>query len=164
MARNQLEKYLNQLDIRRADYLEKQLKEYKFQRFKKSLEMLQKASYYHTIPNDIINEIETIFKLMPVHELYFIKINENEFKEYIERLNRLYITVLDDYESFDEVVTPKYWGNSVFILYFIGLFHKKIESWFGPYIVPAAFGCFFVFALYQNRIRFRRYFDKFLKL
>lgn len=72
-----------------ADHIEKQTRAYKFSRLKESLYILKRSSCFQTIPNDVITEIEMIFKLMPVHELYCIKINEQAFEEYMERLNRL---------------------------------------------------------------------------
>ena len=45
MERKQLEKYLNQLDIKKGEYLEKQRVEYKLARFQKSLEILDRASF-----------------------------------------------------------------------------------------------------------------------
>ncbi len=155
MARNQIEKYVNELDIRKANYIQKQQKEYKFSRLKKSLDILKRASYFQTIPSEIINEIELIFKLMPVHELYYIKINEQEFKDYIELLNRLYIRVLDDYESYTEIVSSKSWGNVVFVLYIVGFFHKSIEEWFGYYTIPIVLVCLLIYVFYQNRERFK---------
>ena len=61
MARKQLEQYLNQLDIKKGEFLEKQRKEYKFSRFQHSLEMLDRASNHHTIPEETLSEIELIF-------------------------------------------------------------------------------------------------------
>lgn len=152
MARNQIEKYVNELNIRKVDYIEKQQKEYKLARLKKSLDILTRASYYHTIPDDIIEEIKMIFKLMPVHELYYIKINELEFKEYIERLNSLFIRVLDDYEPYIEMVTTKYWKFMIIIVIYLFIFlHKPIERWFGYYAIPCVLGCIIIFLVYENR-------------
>ena len=83
-----------------GEFLEKQRKEYKFARFQKSLEILDKASLYHTIPNEIISKIELIFNLMPSHELYHIKKDEVRFLKYIKGVNELFIRVLDEYEEY----------------------------------------------------------------
>jgi len=80
MARNQIEKYINQLNIREADYTEKQTRAYKFSRLKESLYILKRASCFQTIPEDDITEIGMIFKLTPIHELHCIKINRQAFK------------------------------------------------------------------------------------
>lgn len=154
MARNQIKKYVNELNIRKVDYLEKQQEEYKLARLKKSLDILNRASYYETIPEEIIDQIKMIFKLMPVHELYYVKINEQEFKEYIERLNRLYINVLDDYESYTEVVTSKYWRGFVVLVYLMIFFHKPIEKGLGYYAIPVVFGGLIIFWIYENRWKF----------
>ena len=154
MARNQIKQYVNKLNIRELDYLEKQQKEYKFARLKKTLGILNRASYYETIPEEIIEEIKIIFKLMPVHELYYVKVNEKEFSEYIERLNRLYIKVLDDYESYTEMVTSKYWKIIIVFVYLIIFFHKPIERWLGFYAIPAVLGCLLIFWIYENRWKF----------
>ena len=164
MARNQIEKYLNQLDIKKGDYLEKQRKEYKLSRFKKSLEILRRVSYSQIIPQEIILEIEVIFKLMPIHELYYVKVNEDEFRAYIERLNRLYIRVLDDYESNSEIITSKYWRTIIIFMYVIFFFHKSIERWLGFYAIVIVLGCVLIFWIYENRWRLREYFIDFLKL
>lgn len=156
MARKLLEKYLNHLDIKKGEFLEKQLKEYKFARLQRSLEILNRASYCQAIPDEIIDEIEMIFTLMPVHELYYIKVNEQEFKEYIERLNRLYIKVLDDYESYTEIISPDSWKIISASFYVTILFHKSIEKWFGFYAIPAVLGCLLIFWIYENRWRVRK--------
>ena len=155
MARNQIEKYLNQLEIRKVDYVLKQQKVYKLLRFQKSLEILKRASYFQLIPQEIISEIEIIFKLMPVHELYYVKIDEEEFKEYIKRLNGLYINVLDDYESYTDIIPSKSWGNVAFMLYVVVFFHEKIEKWLGYYAVPTLFIFVLIYVIYENRARFR---------
>lgn len=154
MARDQIKKYVNELNIRKVDYLEKQQGEYKFARLKKSLDILNRASYYQTIPEEIIDEIKIIFKLMPVHELYYIKVNEQAFSEYIERLNRLYIKVLDDYKSYIEMVTSKYWKIIIIFVYLVVFFHKPIEKWFGFYAIPSVLGCLLIFWIYENRWKF----------
>ena len=143
------------MSIRKVDYIEKQQKEYKFDRFKKSLDILKRASYFQTIPDEIIDEIKLIFKLMPVHELYYIKIDEQEFKEYIERLNRLHIKVLDNYESYIEDISPDFWKETSVIFYVLILFNESIEKRFGEYAIPIVLGCLLIFWIYQNRWRFR---------
>ena len=163
MARNQVQKYLNQLDIRKSEYLEKQRKEYKFSRFQKSLEILRRVSYSQIIPQEIISEIEMIFKLMPVHELYYVKKDEEEFSEYIERLNKLFIKVLDDYES-TEIVTSKYWRIIIIFVYVIFFFHKSIEQRLGFYAIPTVLVFIVIFWIYENRWRFRDYFIDFFRL
>jgi len=92
---------------------------------------------------------------MPVHELYYIEINEQESKEYMERLNGLYIKVLDDYESYTKIVSSGSWKIISVSLYAIILFHKSIEKWFGFYAIPIILGCIVIFWIYQNRWRFR---------
>ena len=134
MARNQLEKYLNQLEIRRDDYLSKQQKEYKFQRFQKSLEILQRASYYCTIPDGIIFKIELTFKLMPTHELYYIKKDETQFKEYINELNQLFIIIHDDYEEYfkePHSVLKTIWDILFPLILFTFFFYNKFQKWMG---------------------------------
>ena len=163
MARNQIKKHVNELNIRKVDYLKKQQEEYKFARLKKSLDILNRASYYQIIPEKIIDEIKIIFKLMPVHELYYIKVNEQEFSEYIERLNRLYIKVLDDYESYTEMVTSKYWKIIIIFVYLIVFLHKHIEKWFGFYAIPVVLGCLVIFWVYENRWKFSESLFNFLK-
>jgi hypothetical protein len=157
MARNQLEKYLNQLVIRKADYLEKQRKDYKFPRFQKSLEILQRASYYHTIPDDVISKIELIFKLMPTHELYYIKKDETQFKEYINELNQLYIAVLDDYEEYLEV-SNSYLKTIMDILFPLMLltllFYDKFQKWIGLNFTLISIMLLLIFLLYINRKNF----------
>ena len=92
---------------------------------------------------------------MPVHELYCIKINEQAFEEYTERLNRLYIKVLDDYESYIKIISPNSWKIVTFFFYTIILFHKSIEKWFGFNAIPAVLGCLLIFWIYENRWKFR---------
>jgi len=53
MAQNQIEKYVNQLNIRKVDYVEKQQRKYKFSRLKKSFDILKRASYSQIIPDEI---------------------------------------------------------------------------------------------------------------
>ena len=86
MIRNLLEKYLSHLENKKGEFLEKQRKEYKFFRFQSSLEILERASYFNTVPNEIISKIESIFHLMPLHELYYIKKDELQFLEYIRQV------------------------------------------------------------------------------
>ncbi|MDZ7899327.1 MAG: hypothetical protein U5N85_15050 [Arcicella sp.] len=155
MARNQIEKYVNELNIRKNDYLKKQQNEYKIARFEKSLDILKRASYSQTIPDETIEEIKLIFKLMPVHELYYIKTaSEYEFKEYIERLNKLYIAVLDKYESEPQIVNSKSRNVIIVFVYAMFIFHKSIENWLGIYAIPTVLGCFLIFWIYENRWRF----------
>ncbi len=161
MARNQIEKYLNELSNRKVGYMQRQQREYKFSRVKKSLEILERASYFQTIPDEIIDDIERIFKLMPAHEIYYIKIDEQEFKEYIQKLNSLYIKVLDDYESYIEIVSPDSWKIITPSLYIIFIFHDTIERWFGYYAIPTFLVCSLFFWIYENLWRFRE--DNFLK-
>lgn len=155
MARNQIEKYVNELNIRKAGYIQKQQNEYKFARLKKSLDVLKRASYFQTIPDELIEEVKMIFKLMPIHELYYVTINEEEFKEYIERLNRFSIKVLDDYESYIEIISPDSWKVTSVIFYILILFNESIEKRFGDYAIPVVLGCLIIFWIYENRWRFR---------
>jgi hypothetical protein len=134
MARKQLEKYLNQLDIKKGEFLEKQRNEYKLDRFQKSLEILDKASYYFTIPDEIISEIELIFQLMPSHELYYIKKDELQFSEYLKQINALFIKVLDEHGKYN--VQPDNFIKTLFnilfpILFLLILYHEKFEKWIG---------------------------------
>lgn len=134
MARKQLEKYLNQLAVKKEEFLEKQVKEYRFARFKQSLDILNKASNHQTIPTEIISKIELIFRLMPSHELYYIKKDEAQFTEYIKEVNSLFIQVLDDYEKYAE--NSNYFFNTLSnilypILFIFVLYHEKLEQQFG---------------------------------
>ena len=134
MARRQLEKYINQLNIKKGKFLEKQCKEYKFARFQRGLEILDKASLHHTIPIEILSEIELIFNLMPSHELYNIKKDEVQFNEYLKKINNLFIKILDDYEEY-----TKESGNTLNLLFHIFypfifiliLFSDKFQKWIG---------------------------------
>ena len=92
---------------------------------------------------------------MPVHELYYVTINEEEFKEYIERLNRFSIKVLDDYESYIEIISPDSWKVTSVIFYILILFNESIEKRFGDYAIPVVLGCLIIFWIYENRWRFR---------
>ena len=154
MARNQLEQYLNQLDIKKGEYLEKQRKEYKFSRLQKSLEILQKASHYHTIPAEIITEIELIFSLIPSHELYYIKRDEEQFKEYIKEVNNLFIKVLDDYEEYIEKIGSTF--KKIFdvtspFIFLIILYFDKFHTWIGLPLTIAFVIFLFSILLYINR-------------
>ena len=100
MARKQVEKYFDQLNTKKGEFLEKQCKEYKFARLQRSLEILDNASNHHPIPDEILSEIEVIFNLMPSHELYYIKKDEVQFTAYIEEVNKLFIRVLDEYDRY----------------------------------------------------------------
>lgn len=151
MARNQIDKYLNQLEIRKGNYLKKQHKEYRLPRLQKSLEALKSVSNHHTIPTEIITEIETIFRLMPVHELYFIKVNQEEFDEYIKKINDLYIRIEDDYEAYFEKKSINHWGNLSFLVYVVFFFHESIEKRLGNYALPSLALIIVGFMIYQNR-------------
>ena len=134
MARKQLEKYLNQLDIKKGEFLEKQRKEYKFARFQRSLEILDKASNFNTIPTEILSKIELIFNLMPSHELYYIKKDEVQFLEYLKEVNQLFIRVLDEYEQYNIEINNflKKLFNVLFpIIFLLILYHEKFEKWIG---------------------------------
>ena len=155
MARNQTEKYINQLNIREADYIEKQIRAYKFSRLKESLYILKRASCFQIILDDVVTEIGMIFKPMPVHESYCIKINEQAFKQYTERLNKLYIKVLDEYEFYIKIVSLNSWKIVTFFFCTIILFYKSIEKQFGFNAIPTVLGYLLIFWIYENRWKFR---------
>jgi hypothetical protein len=94
------------LEIRKANFLQKQQEEYKLNRLKKCLEVLKRANIDHTVPSDIMVEIELIFELMPSHDLYYIKKDEVLFLEYIKEVNSLFIRVFDNYEKYIEENFP----------------------------------------------------------
>ena len=156
MARKQLKKYLNQLDIKKGEFLEKQRKEYKLARFQRSLEILDKASNYHTIPTEILSEIEIIFNLMPSHELYYIKKDEVQFLEYLKEVNKLFIRVLDEYEEYTKEL-----GDTLKILFDIFypfifiliLFNDKFQKWVGSFFTVILALIFVIILLFINRKR-----------
>jgi hypothetical protein len=154
MGRNQLEKYLNQLDIKKGEYLAKQRKEYKFQRFQKSLDILKRASHFHTISPEIIAKIEAVFQLMPTHELYYIKKDEQQFKEYLNELNHLYIMVLDDFEEYIEEsssLLKTLWDILFPLMFFTLIFYDKFQKWIGLFFTIILILALFIFLLFIYR-------------
>ncbi len=157
MAQNQLEKYLIQLKNKKGEFLEKQRKEYKFSRFQSSLEILERASYFNTVPNEIISKIELIFHLMPSHELYYIKKDELQFLEYIRQVNSLFITVLDEYEKY--IVKPANFIKTLFnilfpMIFLLVLYHEKFEKWIGLELTILFSIVISIALVYVNRRKF----------
>jgi uncharacterized membrane protein YwaF len=164
MARKQLEKYLNQLDEKKGEFLKKQRKEYKFARFQRSLKILDKASYFRTIPYKIIDEIELIFKLMPSHELYYIKRDEVQFLEYLKEVNKLFIRVLDEYEEYN--IEPDNFFKELFnilfpIIFLLILFHEKVEKRIGLEFTVLLSVVTTIVLIYINRRKLRNSYFRF---
>lgn len=164
MARKQMEKYLNLLDIKKGEFLEKQCKEYKFARLQRSLEILDNASNHHPIPDEILSEIEVIFNLMPSHELYYIKKDEVQFTAYIEEVNKLFIRVLDEYDKYvsEPVSFLKKLYNILFpLIFLLILFHEKFKKWLGLEFTILLFIIITIVLVYVNRRKLRNNYVRF---
>jgi hypothetical protein len=94
---------------------------------------------------------------MPTHELYYIKKDETQFKEYINELNQLYIAVLDDYEEYLEV-SNSYLKTIMDILFPLMLltllFYDKFQKWIGLNFTLISIMLLLIFLLYINRKNF----------
>jgi membrane protein insertase Oxa1/YidC/SpoIIIJ len=154
MARNIFDIYLEELENRKVNLLNKLQKEYKVNRLKKCLEVLKRANSYHTIPSDIISKIDLIFELMPSHELYYIQKDEVQFQEYIKELNSLFIRVLDDYEDYIEEWenTLKRFYNILFpLIFLVILFYDKFQKRIGASWTIILASVFAIILVYVNR-------------
>ncbi|MES2518880.1 MAG: hypothetical protein V4585_12275 [Bacteroidota bacterium] len=162
MARNTFEDYIEELEIRKANFLQKQQEEYKLNRLKKCLEVLKRANIDHTVPSDIMVEIELIFELMPSHDLYYIKKDEVLFLEYIKEVNSLFIRVFDNYEKYIE--EPDNFFKTLFtilypILLILVFYYEQVEKRIGLELtILVSFGTTIVLIYINRRKLWNSYF------
>lgn len=91
---------------------------------------------------------------MPTHELYYIKKDETQFKEYINEVNKLYITVLDEYDEYIEESSSSLktlWGILFPFMFFIILLFDKFQKWIGLSFTFISIILLLIFLLYINR-------------
>jgi hypothetical protein len=91
---------------------------------------------------------------MPTHELYYIKKDEQQFKEYLNELNHLYIMVLDDFEEYIEEsssLLKTLWDILFPLVLFTLIFYDKFQKWIGLFFTIILILALFLFLLYLYR-------------
>ncbi|PWK26918.1 hypothetical protein LV89_02124 [Arcicella aurantiaca] len=89
MARSIFEKQINQLDIIKDNFTLQHQQDYKFDSLEKTLKILQEDNNRGLISINIMEKVNQIFKLMPSHEKYFVKVNPQNHQKYLGLIEEL---------------------------------------------------------------------------
>ena len=125
MTRSLFSKQINHLEIIEDSFTLQHQKEYKFDSLKKTLNILQEENNRILVSEIIIEKVNQIFKLMPSHEKYFVKINPENHQKYLGLIEELENIVAIPYQKeaqkfkgyLKKILSILVWTN--FVFYFI---------------------------------------------
>jgi hypothetical protein len=125
MTRSLFSKQINHLEIIKDSFTLQHQQDYKFDSLKKVLIILQEDNNRSLVSESVIEKVNQIFKAMPSHEKYFVKVNPQNQQKYLSLIEELESIVSIPYQKeaqkfkgyLKKILSILFWTN--FCYYFI---------------------------------------------